>query len=125
MLLGYGFTLAASFWLAYELVYDFAPHGVSALRFWRELGVTTLEELKVAAEQERVRTLPGLGAKAEERILKALELGEIPGHLLLIAVHPVQVVELKPGGGQLRVQRGRRRSSTRWGTSAGDTRTLL
>src|SRR5207248_10594598 len=37
--------------------------------------VTTLEELKVAAEQERVRTLPGLGAKAEERILKALELG--------------------------------------------------
>jgi DNA polymerase (family 10) len=47
----------------------------TAARIWRELGVTTLEELKAAAEQERVRTLPGLGAKAEERILKALAAG--------------------------------------------------
>src|SRR5438874_70206 len=47
----------------------------SAAKIWRELGVTTLDELKAAAEQERIRALPGLGAKAEERILKALELG--------------------------------------------------
>jgi DNA polymerase (family X) len=44
----------------------------TAARIWRELGVTTLEELKAAAEQERLRTLAGLGAKTEERILKAL-----------------------------------------------------
>jgi DNA polymerase (family 10) len=44
----------------------------TAARIWRELGVTTVDELKRAAEQERLRTLSGLGAKTEERILKAL-----------------------------------------------------
>jgi DNA polymerase (family 10) len=47
----------------------------SAAKIWRELGVSTLDELKTAAEQERVRTLPGLGVKAEERILKTLAAG--------------------------------------------------
>ena len=44
----------------------------TAARIWQELGVTTIEELKSAAEQEQLRTLAGLGAKTEERILKAL-----------------------------------------------------
>ncbi len=44
----------------------------TAARIWHELGVTTIEELKLAAEQEQLRTLAGLGAKTEERILKAL-----------------------------------------------------
>jgi DNA polymerase (family 10) len=44
----------------------------TAARIWRELGVTTIEDLKHAAEQEQLRTLSGLGAKTEERILKAL-----------------------------------------------------
>ncbi|HEX6662844.1 MAG TPA: DNA polymerase/3'-5' exonuclease PolX [Gaiellaceae bacterium] len=44
----------------------------TAARIWRELDVTTIEELKLAAEQERLRKLSGLGAKTEERILKAL-----------------------------------------------------
>ena len=44
----------------------------TAARIWQELGVTTVDELKTAAEQERLRTLSGLGAKTEERILKAL-----------------------------------------------------
>src|SRR5437016_13656922 len=44
----------------------------TAARIWQELGVATLEELKQAAEGERLRTLPGLGAKSEEKILKAL-----------------------------------------------------
>jgi DNA polymerase (family 10) len=47
----------------------------TAARIWRELGVTTLDELKAAAEEQRIRTLPGLGAKAEERILKSLAAG--------------------------------------------------
>ena len=44
----------------------------TAARIWQELGVTTIEELRRAAEQEQLRTLAGLGAKTEERILKAL-----------------------------------------------------
>src|SRR5438477_7075114 len=44
----------------------------TAARIWHELGVTTIDELKHAAEQEQLRTLAGLGAKTEERILKAL-----------------------------------------------------
>ena len=44
----------------------------TAARIWQELDVTTIDELRIAAEQERLRTLAGLGAKTEERILKAL-----------------------------------------------------
>jgi DNA polymerase (family 10) len=44
----------------------------TAARIWKELGVTTVDELRLAAEQEQLRTLTGLGAKTEERILKAL-----------------------------------------------------
>src|SRR5262249_53428920 len=47
----------------------------TAARIWQELGVTTLDELRVAAEQQRLRDLSGLGAKAEEKILKALAAG--------------------------------------------------
>jgi DNA polymerase (family 10) len=45
----------------------------TAARIWKELGVTTLAELKEAAEGQRLRTLPGLGAKLEERVLKAID----------------------------------------------------
>ena len=44
----------------------------TARRIWQELGVTTLDELKAAAEQERLRSLAGLGAKSEAKILEAL-----------------------------------------------------
>jgi DNA polymerase (family 10) len=40
-------------------------------KIWQELGVTTLAELKEAARAQRLRTLPGLGAKTEENVLKA------------------------------------------------------
>src|SRR5262249_9880142 len=45
----------------------------TAARIWKELGISTLDELKTAAEAERLRALPGLGSKSEEKILKALE----------------------------------------------------
>src|ERR671931_712724 len=45
----------------------------TARRIWQELGVTTLAGLKEAAEAERLRALDGLGAKSEEKILKALQ----------------------------------------------------
>jgi DNA polymerase (family X) len=44
----------------------------TARRIWQELGITTMDDLRRAAESERLRTLPGLGAKTEERILRAL-----------------------------------------------------
>ena len=50
----------------------------TAARFWLELGLTTPEELRRAAEQERLRTLPGLGASIEAKVLKALEQGAEP-----------------------------------------------
>jgi DNA polymerase (family 10) len=47
----------------------------TASRIWRELGVVTLDDLRVAAEQGQLRALSGLGAKSEEKILRALEQG--------------------------------------------------
>src|SRR5205823_2826753 len=44
----------------------------TARRIWQELGVSTLDELKHAAESQRLRTLTGLGAKTEENLLKEL-----------------------------------------------------
>jgi DNA polymerase (family 10) len=44
----------------------------TARKIWKELGVTTLADLRTAAKDERLRVLPGLGAKLEERILKEL-----------------------------------------------------
>jgi DNA polymerase (family 10) len=48
----------------------------TAARIWRELGVTTLAELKEAAEGERLRSLSGMGAATEAKILKALAEGQ-------------------------------------------------
>jgi DNA polymerase (family X) len=45
----------------------------TARRIWLELGVSTLADLRAAAEQERLRTLTGLGPKVEENVLRALE----------------------------------------------------
>src|SRR4051795_3082896 len=44
----------------------------TARRLYDELGVSNLEDLRVAAEQERIRGLKGLGPKAEENVLAAL-----------------------------------------------------
>src|SRR2546423_197389 len=41
-------------------------------KIWQELGVTTLADMKAAAKAERLRLLPGIGAKLEERIVKEL-----------------------------------------------------
>lgn len=42
--------------------------------FWRELGVTNMDELETAARNEKLRDLPGMGEKSEARILKNIEL---------------------------------------------------
>jgi DNA polymerase (family 10) len=44
----------------------------TARRLWRELGITTVDALRSAAEAQQLRGLAGLGAKSEEKILTAL-----------------------------------------------------
>jgi len=41
--------------------------------FWRELGITTLEELETAARAGELRGLSGMGAKSEEKIIAGIE----------------------------------------------------
>jgi DNA polymerase (family 10) len=65
----------------------------TARRLFEELEISSMEDLKAAAEGERVREVKGLGPKAEENILAALERlgepGEGPGRLLLSKVKPI------------------------------------
>jgi DNA polymerase (family 10) len=65
----------------------------TARRLFEELEISSMEDLKAAAESEKIRDLKGLGPKAEENILAALERlgepGEGPGRLLLSAVKPI------------------------------------
>ncbi|MFC1996719.1 DNA polymerase/3'-5' exonuclease PolX [Chloroflexota bacterium] len=41
--------------------------------FWKELDITTLEQLEAAARASELRGLPGMGAKSEEKIIKGIE----------------------------------------------------
>ncbi len=65
----------------------------TARRLFEELGVSSMDELKAAAEAEQIRGVKGLGPKAEQNVLAALERlgepGEGPGRLLLSAVRPI------------------------------------
>ena len=57
-----------------------------------ELGVTNLDELREAAEQERIRGIKGLGPKVEENVLASLERLGAEGpkqRVLLSAVLPI------------------------------------
>jgi DNA polymerase (family 10) len=61
----------------------------TARRIHAELGISTLDELRAAAEQERLRSVSGIGPKAEQNIARALSQLEEEGpaeRLLLSAV---------------------------------------
>jgi DNA polymerase (family X) len=65
----------------------------TARLLWDELQIASLEDLKQAAAEEKIRDVKGLGPKAEENVLASLERlgepGEGPGRLLLSAVRPI------------------------------------
>jgi DNA polymerase (family 10) len=65
----------------------------TARLLYDELGIASMEELKAAAKDEKIREVKGLGPKAEENVLGALERlgepGEGPGRLLLSKVRPI------------------------------------
>ena len=50
---------------------DLGPKKVKL--FWDEMGITTIEQLKKAAEKGKLRDLPGMGAKSEVKILEGIE----------------------------------------------------
>ena len=70
----------------FEELYEQVPPGVvemvhipdvgpkTAKRLWQELDITSVGELKAAAEAERIRGLKGFGAKSEQKILRGIEL---------------------------------------------------
>ena len=65
----------------------------TARLLFEQLGISSMEDLKKAAEEEKVREVKGLGAKVEENVLAALERlgepGEGPGRLILSKVLPI------------------------------------
>jgi DNA polymerase (family X) len=68
----------------------------TARRIWQDLGIETVGDLRKAAEAQQLRTLPGLGAKTEERILKALDEKPVEQRTLLAVALPavLAVVEV-------------------------------
>ena len=81
----------------------------TARRIWLELGVTTLDGLKRAAEEQRLRALAGLGAKSEENVLKALAAAPEPdaprrtllGHALPAVLAAVEELRAHPAAEQV------------------------
>jgi DNA polymerase (family 10) len=64
----------------------------TARKIWQELGVTTLADLKQAAESQQLRTLAGVGARLEENVVRALDApapAEEPRRTLLGKALPV------------------------------------
>ena len=65
----------------------------TARRLFEELGVASLDDLREAAEAQRIRGLKGLGAKVEENVLARLERLDEPGagsgRVLLSAARPI------------------------------------
>ncbi len=58
--------------------------------FWQSLGITGVEELKKAAEEGKLRTLPGMGKKSEQRILEGIAaLQSIPDRIPLGIARPL------------------------------------
>ena len=93
----------------------------TARRLWQELGITTVADLRAAAEAHELRKVAGIGAKLEERILVELakpKAAEEPHRALLGNTLP----KLRagrgrrgraPGGGARLDRRARRGASAR------------
>ena len=94
-------------------------------RLYDELGVTDLDSLRAAAEQEQIREMKGFGAKVEERVLEALEHlpdeGDASERRILSKVLPVayelkEAIEAHPSSGKVAVTG----SARRWGETCKD-----
>lgn len=89
----------------------------TAARVWKELGVTSIEELEVAARAGHVQTLPRMGARTEARILEGIQalrrqsdrtplgVAWYLAHEMLAALRDVPGVHLAAPAGSLRRMR--------------------
>ncbi len=95
-----------------------------ARRLFEELGIDSLEALRTAAEEQRIRTLKGFGPKAEESILaaaKAQGAGETKARVVLdraLAVAEPLIEALRAHPASERVELGG--SARRWTDSVKD-----
>ena len=94
-------------------------------RLYDELGVTDLDSLRAAAEQEQIREMKGFGAKVEERVLVALEnlpaedddsQRRILSKILPVAYELKEAIEAHPASGKVAVAG----SARRWGETCKD-----
>jgi DNA polymerase (family 10) len=88
-----------------------------AALFWKEAGITDLGKLQSAAETGKLRSLPGMGQKSEQKILDGIEAlsrrtDRLPlgiawpfAQELLDHLRPFPAVELADAGGSLRRMR--------------------
>jgi len=81
---------------AYEKLKSQVPEGVVAMLrvpdvgprkaalFWKELGITSVDELEAAAQAGKLRGLPGMGVRSEEKVLAGIQaLKRRSGRMLL------------------------------------------
>jgi DNA polymerase (family 10) len=93
-----------------------------AALFWKQAGVTSLAELEMAAQAGKLRSLPGMGEKSEQRVLEGIKaLKRRPTRRLLGNVRPVALRTLEwlraqPGVEQAEVAGSLRR----WRPTIGD-----
>ncbi len=66
-----------------------------AAAIFNELQITTLDQLKEACEAERLRALPGFGAKTEEQILEGISIAAAANQRILWAKADAIVQELR------------------------------
>ena len=89
----------------------------TARRMYDELGIDSLEALRSAAEEQRLRGVKGLGAKLEENVLAALERIEADGHeerrllseVLEVAEELVDALDAHPASGRVELAGSARR----------------
>jgi len=114
---------------AYEKLKAQVPEGVVAMLqipdvgprkaalFWRELGITSVEELEEAAKEGKLRDLPGMGVRSEQKVLEGIQAlkrrtGRIPlgiawdlAQSMLAALQEVPgVVQAAPAGSLRRMR---------------------
>ena len=95
-----------------------------ARRLFDELGVRSLDDLRAAVEQERLRDVPGFGPKAEENVRIALEAGPDPrkkprlllSKALAIADALLSAIREHPAAGRVELAG----SARRWAESCKD-----
>jgi DNA polymerase (family 10) len=99
---------------------DVGPRKAAA--FWKQAGVTSLADLEAAAKAGKIRGLPGMGEKSEQRILAGIEALKRRGHRLnldtaqSIANRWLDWIRTQPG-----VERAEAAGSLRrWKTTIGD-----